>query len=65
VIERRQRKAIEELGHFDEYEHLIVNDDLERAYSLLRAIYLSRRDGTPAPAEAPGAREHAKRLVGR
>jgi guanylate kinase len=65
VIERRQRKAIEELGHFDEYEHLIVNDDLERAYTLLRAIYLSRRDGTPAPAEAPGAREHAKRLVGR
>jgi guanylate kinase len=45
VIERRMRKAIEELGHFGEYEHLIVNDDLERAYEILRAIYLPRRYG--------------------
>jgi guanylate kinase len=45
VIERRLRKAIEELNHFDEYQHLIVNDDLERAYTVLRAIYLTRRYG--------------------
>jgi guanylate kinase len=43
VIERRLRKAIEELGHFGEYEHLIINDDLERAYPILRAVYLTRR----------------------
>jgi guanylate kinase len=45
VIERRQRKALEELGHYNEYQHLIVNDDLERAYAVLRAIYLTRRYG--------------------
>jgi guanylate kinase len=45
VIERRLHKAIEELNHFDEYQHLIVNDDLERAYAVLRAIYLTRRFG--------------------
>jgi guanylate kinase len=45
VIERRLRKAREELGHYTEYQHLIVNDDLERAYELLRAIYLTRRFG--------------------
>jgi guanylate kinase len=43
VIERRLRKAIEELAHYEEYEHLIVNDDLERAYPILRATYLTRR----------------------
>lgn len=43
VIELRLRKAIEELGHYAEYEHLIINDDLERAYPVLRAIYLTRR----------------------
>ncbi len=37
VIEQRLRKAIEELGHYGEYQHLIVNDDLERAYAVLRA----------------------------
>ncbi len=45
VIERRLRKAKEELTHYDEYEHLIVNDDLDRAYAVLRAIYLTRRYG--------------------
>ena len=43
VIERRLQKALEELGHFGEYQHLIINDDLERSYPVLRAIYLARR----------------------
>jgi guanylate kinase len=45
VIDRRLRKAKEELRHYPEYQYLIVNDDLERAYQLLRAIYLTRRYG--------------------
>jgi guanylate kinase len=81
VIDRRLRKAIEELAHFDEYQHLIVNDDLERAYAVLRAIYLTRRHGaTDRPEVAhplgelarlvernhtSGADAHARRLVGR
>ncbi|MBC7703001.1 MAG: guanylate kinase [Rhodoferax sp.] len=50
VIERRLAKAIEELEHYPEYQHLIVNDDLERAYGVLRALYLTRRPTTAAPA---------------
>ncbi len=81
VIERRLRKAIEELNHFDEYQHLIVNDDLDRAYAVLRAIYLTRRFGATDRPEVPhplgelarmveanrvsGADAHARRLVGR
>jgi guanylate kinase len=45
IIERRLAKAIEELNHFPEYQHLIVNDELERAYAVLRAIYLTCRYG--------------------
>jgi guanylate kinase len=77
VIERRLRKAIEELAHYDEYEHLIVNDDLERAYPVLRAIYLERRlkrSALPDPDlaelsrivatnQASGAQDHARRLA--
>jgi guanylate kinase len=81
VIERRLRKAIEELNHFEEYQHLIVNDDLDRAYAVLRAIYLTRRYGTTDRPELPyrlgelarlvdsnresGADAHARRLIGR
>jgi guanylate kinase len=80
VIERRLRKAIEELTHYDEYQHLIVNDDLDRAYAVLRAIYLTRRYGTADRPDLPyrlaelarlvehnrisGADAHARRLVG-
>ena len=42
VINRRLNKALEELEYHAEYEFCIVNDELERAYALLRAIYLSR-----------------------
>jgi guanylate kinase len=79
VIERRVRKAKEELQHYDEYQHLIVNDDLDRAYALLRAIYLTRRYGTVDRTDVSypladlarivesnaGADAHAKKLLGR
>jgi guanylate kinase len=81
IIERRLRKAIEELEHFHEYQYLIVNEDLDRAYSVLRAIYLTRRygevdvPGVPYPLgdlarivennRSSGADAHARRLVGR
>ena len=72
VIQRRLRVALEELGHHDEYEHRVVNDDIDRAYRALRAIYLIRRDGSePHPDLVPleaetrslAAAEHARRLV--
>jgi guanylate kinase len=81
VIARRLEKALDELGHFEEYEHLIVNDDQDRAYAVLRAIYLTRRFGKSDLPEVSqpltelarlveanarsGAHAHARRLVGR
>jgi guanylate kinase len=77
VIERRIRNAHEELKHYAEYQHLIVNDDVDRAYNLLRAIYLTRRYGdddqrSPLPLGPlrelvdanRGADAHAKKLIG-
>lgn len=63
VIERRLRKAKEELSHFNEYQHLIVNDDLERAYAVLRATYLTRRYGTEERADVPYPLSELARLV--
>lgn len=45
VITRRLKTAIEEIGHHDLYPHKILNDDLNEAYTLLRAIYLCRKNG--------------------
>ena len=41
VIDRRLRVARDELSHYDEYDYVIVNDDLDRAYAALRAIYVA------------------------
>ena len=79
VIARRLAKALEELAHHVEYQHVVVNDVLDEAYSTLRAIYLTRRYGdTDRPDIADslsdlativsdnrrgGAKEHAAALV--
>lgn len=81
VVARRLAKAREELEHYSEYQHLIVNDNLERAYEVLRAIYLTRRWGTVDRPDCPfpladlakvvadnvasNPEAHARSLVGR
>ncbi len=40
-IAMRLNGAIEELTHYDSYEFLVVNDNLETAYTELRSIYLA------------------------
>jgi guanylate kinase len=45
VIERRLKKAHDELKQYGLYQYLIVNDELPRAYDRLRAIYLASQCG--------------------
>lgn len=65
VIERRLRRAVAEMEHHLEYDHLVINDDLEQAYQTLRAIYLVRRHGeldrpdVPYPLQALAERARA------
>ncbi|HWB75238.1 MAG TPA: guanylate kinase [Nannocystaceae bacterium] len=46
VIDRRLRVAQEELRHYHEYDYLVMNDDLDRAYDALRAIYVATQHAT-------------------
>jgi guanylate kinase len=41
VIAQRLKVARSELAHYPEYDYLIVNDDLDRAYDSLRAVYMA------------------------
>lgn len=54
VIAQRLKVARSELAHYDEYDYLIVNDDFDKAYDALRAVYvaaLHRRERLAAVAE--------------
>jgi guanylate kinase len=41
VIDRRLAMAKQELLHYDIYDYLVVNDDLERAYLSVKSIYVA------------------------
>ena len=50
VVERRMRAARSELGHYEEFDRIVVNDDFERSLDALRAIL--RSTGGMLPGDA-------------
>jgi guanylate kinase len=47
VIARRMREAVSEMSHYQEFDHVVVNDDFEAALKDLQTVI--RGDGTPRP----------------
>jgi guanylate kinase len=43
TLKNRMKKAKDEIGHFDEYDFILINDDLNNAYQKIRAIVDSKR----------------------
>jgi guanylate kinase len=43
VIRQRMAKATEEMSHWDEYEYIVINRDLDRAFADVRAILTAER----------------------
>lgn len=43
TIEKRLANAREEIAHWQEYDYVVVNDDLDRAYGAVRAIVTAER----------------------
>ena len=47
LIEKRMIKFNEELSHWNEYNYIVVNDDLEICYNKILSIMNSEKQGTP------------------
>jgi guanylate kinase len=43
VVAARMEKASDEISHYQEYEYIIINDDLDRAFEALKAILFAER----------------------
>lgn len=43
VVAARMEKASDEISHYQEYEYIIVNDDVDRAFTALQAILRAER----------------------
>lgn len=61
VIERRLNDAIGDMSHWDEFDHVIVNDDLDTAVHDLEGVLAGR----PAPTSTadPDVREQVRKIV--
>lgn len=51
IIARRLRNAIEEIAHWSEYDHVLVNDDLDHTFAALREILAAGRRTSAARAD--------------
>jgi guanylate kinase len=61
VIERRLRDALSDMSHWDEFDHVIINDDLNRAIADLEAVLAGEGESTSTSNEA--LRRAVERIV--
>lgn len=62
VIERRLRDARSDMTHWDEFDHVIVNDRFDAALERLAAVIAGREHG--ASTKLPAVRAAAEAIVG-
>ena len=62
VIERRLRDALSDMSHWDEYDHVIINDDLNQAISDLEDVLVGNGEASSTSNEA--LRRAVKRIIG-
>ena len=43
VIRRRLKNAKDEIPHWQEYDYIVINDDLDRAFTQVQSIYVAER----------------------
>ncbi len=61
VIERRLRDALSDMGHWDEFDYCIINDDLDVAVSRLEAIFAG--EGAANHRENPDLRRRIENIL--
>jgi len=59
VIEKRMEKSWDEISHWDAYDYVLVNDDLDATEAQLKTIVSAERMRRP---QQPGLLDHVRRL---
>jgi guanylate kinase len=62
VIARRLKDALDDMTHWTEFDHVIINDDFEAALARLAAVIAGREQG--ARTSLPAVRAAAESIVG-
>jgi guanylate kinase len=62
VINRRLRDALSDMSHWDEFDYVIINDDLDRAVADLEAVIAG--NGAAHATDNPAVRDQVAAIVG-
>jgi len=62
VIERRLRDALSDMSHWDEFDHVIINDDLNQAISDLEDVLVGNGEASSTSNET--LRRAVERIIG-
>jgi guanylate kinase len=61
VIAKRMQKSWDEISHWDGYDYVLVNDDLDQTFERLKTIVTAERLRRE---QQPGLAEHVRKLHG-
>jgi guanylate kinase len=61
VIQRRLRDAKSDISHWDEFDHVIINDDLDEAVAALEAVF--RGEGEASSTDNPELRQAISYII--
>lgn len=61
VIRRRLRDALSDMGHWDEFDYVVINDDLDEAVTELEAIFAG--EGAACASDNPALRRRIEKIV--
>ena len=63
IIEERMNKFNEEISHWDEYNYVVVNDNLETCYNKILSIIMSEKKGVSQKQDKEEIKEKVKELI--
>ena len=52
VINRRLRDAVSDIGHWEEFDYVVINDELDQALAALEAVFAGEGDAQATSTEA-------------
>ena len=64
IVERRMNKFNEEVSHWNEYNYVVVNDDLNKCYNTLLSIIMSEKKGLSQEQNFSDIKKKINELIG-
>ena len=63
LVEERMKKFSEEVSHWNEYDYVVINDDLDKCYEKITNIIVSEKSGTAQKQDMTEMKKKVSELI--